>query len=69
MGRIDCPLEEPLSSSQLARVKSCWKMHGASSDVQNYKNLEIYLVQSEAASLFVRIDTLCHPLDKGVCQS
>jgi hypothetical protein len=54
---------EPLSISRLASVKSCWEMHGASSDVQleNGKILELSGVQSnlKAVSLFVRIDTVC----------
>jgi hypothetical protein len=43
--------------SWLASIKSCWKMHAASSDVQNSKILELSGVQSKAMSLFVRIDT------------
>jgi hypothetical protein len=54
-----CPLEEPLSSSLLASIKSCWEMHGASSDVQNSKILELSGVQSKDMSPFVRIDMVC----------
>jgi hypothetical protein len=50
---------EPLRSSQLANVKSCWKMHGASSDVENGKILELSGAQSKAMSLFVRTDMGC----------
>jgi hypothetical protein len=53
------PLEEPLSSSRLASVKSCWKMHGVSSDVKNGKILVLSGVQSKATSGIVRIDTVC----------
>jgi hypothetical protein len=64
------PLEDPLCSSRLASVKSFWEMHNASSDVQNSKILELSGVQSKAASLFVRIDTVTFVgLDEGVCQS
>jgi hypothetical protein len=52
------PLEESLSSSRLASVKSCWKRHGASSDVQNSKILELSGGLLKAKSLFVRIDTV-----------
>jgi hypothetical protein len=40
-------------------------MHGASSDVQNGKILELSRVQSKATSLFVRIDTAFVSPDVG----
>jgi hypothetical protein len=73
MGRTESPFRGTSERSRLASVKSCWEMHGASSDVENSKILELSGVHSKAMSLFVRIDTVCqsdvgrHPTAVGHC--